>query len=252
MSKVSNLIFLDGGKNHYKSSPFGKRAAIKTSAGTTSTFHNGVDYATNGKKIPQYAIEDGYIFAAATSNSDKAKYVWVIYPRIKAAMLHYHLDSYSVRAGQKVSKGTRIGYTGMTGKATGIHLHLGHKNLGSLSASRINNMTWDALRSISYSDPEAFSAVYMAKGEKTKTGNPYMRPLYALSRSKFEYGKIKSGDNGVRWLQFELQRVGVYIGKIDGFYGPKTEAAVKTFQKKKGLTVDGKAYTKTFNALEAA
>lgn len=251
MSNVSNLIFADGGKKHYKSSPYGPRKSISTSGGKTSSFHNGTDYATNGVKLPQYAIEDGYVFASAKA-SDGANYVWVIYPRIKAAMLHYHLDSRSVKAGQKVVKGTRLGYTGMTGKATGIHLHLGHKNLSSLSTQRINNMTWDALRSISYSDPEAYARTYMAKGEKTKTGNPYMRPTYALSRAKYEYGKIKVGNDGVRWLQWELQRVGCYVGKIDGFYGPKTETAVKAFQKKKGLAVDGKAYTKTFDALEAA
>ena len=251
MSNVSNLIFADGGKKHYKSSPYGPRKSISTSGGKTSSFHNGTDYATNGVKLPQYAIEDGYVFASAKA-SDGANYVWVIYPRIKAAMLHYHLDSRSVKAGQKVVKGTRLGYTGMTGKATGIHLHLGHKNLGSLSASRINNMTWDALRSCSYSDPEAYAKNYRPKGIKSKTGNPYLRPNYPLSRSKYECGKIKSGDDGVRWLQFELQRTQFYTGRIDGFYGPKTKAAVRSFQKAKGLSVDGKAYNKTFDALEAA
>lgn len=250
MSNVSKLIF--AGADHYLSSPYGKRAVINTSGGKTSSFHNGADYATNGKKIPQYAIEDGYVFASAKSNSDQANYVWVVYPRIKVAMLHYHLDSRSVKTGQKVTKGTRLGYTGMTGRATGIHLHLGHKNLGSLSASRINNMTWDALRSCSYSDPEAYAKNYRPKGIKSKTGNPYLRPNYPLSRSKYECGKIKSGDDGVRWLQFELQRTQFYTGRIDGFYGPKTEAAVRSFQKAKGLSVDDKAYNKTFDALEAA
>lgn len=249
MSKVSNLIFK--GADHYITSKFGARTVIKTSAGTTSKYHQGVDYGTNSKNLPQYAIEEGYVFAAATA-SDGAKYVWVVYPRIKVAMLHYHLASIAVKAGQKVYKGTKLGTTGATGKATGIHLHLGHKNLSSLSTQRINNMTWDALRSISYSDPEAYARTYMAKGEKTKTGNPYMRPTYALSRAKYEYGKIKVGNDGVRWLQWELQRVGCYVGKIDGFYGPKTEAAVRSFQKAKGLSVDGKTYTKTFDELEAA
>lgn len=253
MSTISNIIFNDpNGSKHYMSSKFGRRQVINTSGGKTSTFHSGVDYATRGVKLPQYAIEDGYVFAAATSNSDRAKYVWVVYPRIKKAMLHYHLDSYKVSAGQKVKKGTLLGYTGMTGKATGIHLHLGLKDLSGLSTQRVNRMTWDALRGISYEDAEEYAKHYRAPGQKSKTGNPYLRPTYVLSRKKYEYGKIKVGNNGVRWLQWELQRVGCYVGKIDGFYGPKTEAAVKAFQKKKGLAVDGKAYTKTFDALEAA
>ena len=61
-------------------------STVKTSAGTTATFHNGTDYGTDGLKIPQYAIEDGYVFEAAKSNSDGANYVWVIYPRVKLAM----------------------------------------------------------------------------------------------------------------------------------------------------------------------
>lgn len=222
---------------------------IKTSAGNTASYHQGVDYGTNGKNIPQYAIESGYVFSASTA-SDGAKYVWVIYPRIKVAMLHYHLATIAVKSGQKVAKGTKLGTTGATGKATGIHLHLGHKDLSSLSDSRIRNMTYAALRGISYSDPEIFASVYLAEGEKTKTGNPYMRPTYVLSRSKYEYGKIKTGNAGVKWLQWELQRVGSLIGKIDGFFGPVTEQAVKNFQKSHGLEADGKAYDLTFDALE--
>lgn len=154
MSKISNLIFNDStGKNHYITSPYGARNTINTSAGKTSSFHNGTDYGTNGKKLPQYAIEDGYVFAAQTA-SDGAKYVWVIYPRVKLAMLHYHLDTISVTAKQKVKKGTKLGTTGKTGKATGIHLHLGIRPLDNLTTSRINSMTWDALRSCSYVDPE--------------------------------------------------------------------------------------------------
>lgn len=253
MSKVSNIIFNDSnGSKHYITSPYGRRKVMSTSGGKTSSFHNGTDYGTNSKKIPQYAIEDGYCFASAKSSSDGAHYVWIIYPRIKRAMLHYHLDSRSISAGKSVKKGTLLGYTGKSGKSTGIHLHLGVRNLTSLSTYRINNMTWDALRSCSYEDPEAYARTYTAKGEKTKTGNPYQRPTYVLNRKKYEYGKIKVGNPGVKWLQWELQRLGFYTGKIDGFFGPGTETSVKNFQRAKGLEVDGQAYTKTFNALESA
>ena len=106
MSTISNLIFKD--KYHYVTSPYGKRGSFGTSAGVTSTFHYGTDYGTNGKKLPQYAIEDGYVFAAQRAK-DRALYVWVIYPRIKKAFLHYHLDRYKVRAGQSVKSGTLLG-----------------------------------------------------------------------------------------------------------------------------------------------
>jgi murein DD-endopeptidase MepM/ murein hydrolase activator NlpD len=143
MSAISNIIF--NGANNYITSPYGKRSTISTSAGTTTSFHYGTDYGTNNKNLPQYAIEDGTVISCGTA-SDSAKYVWIKYPRINKKMLHYHLDSIKVTNGQQVSKGTLIGYTGKTGKATGIHLHLGVKDL-----------TTDK-----YEDPEAFSKKYEA------------------------------------------------------------------------------------------
>lgn len=153
MSTISNLIF--NGASHKVTSPYGNRSVIKTSAGNTSSFHSGTDYASTGVKkgLDQFAIEDGYVFAA-TKASDGANYVWVIYPRAKLAMLHYHLASYSVKAGQKVSKGTKLGVTGATGKATGIHLHLGIRDLAKLTDAQVNKMTWDLLRKCDYVDPE--------------------------------------------------------------------------------------------------
>lgn len=126
MSIVSNLIFHDA--KHYVTSKFGYRYPLKTEKGTTNPFHSGTDYGTNGKKLPQYAIEDGEVLTVARAN-DGALYVWVSYPRLGVKFLHYHLDSIKVKAGQKVDKNTILGYTGKTGKATGIHLHLGVKKL---------------------------------------------------------------------------------------------------------------------------
>ena len=141
MSKISNIIF--NGKAHYITSAYGKRSVISTSAGKTSSFHYGTDYGTNGLKLAQYAIEDGSILDCGKA-SDGANYIWVKYPRINKKFLHYHLDSISVKNGQKVKRGTLLGYTGKTGRATGVHLHLAIKDL-----------TTD-----SYNDPEKFAASY--------------------------------------------------------------------------------------------
>ena len=61
----------------------------------------------------------------------------------------------------------------------------------------------------------------------------------------------KYGSQGeeVRQIQTKLKRWGYYNGSVDGIYGSKTLAAVKSFQKKNGLTVDGIAGTKTLNAM---
>lgn len=128
MSKLSNDIF--NGKNHYISSTFGRRSIISASAGKTTSFHSGVDYATYGKKLTQYAVADGEILNCGSDIAyDGALFIWISYPSLGVKMLHYHLDSIKVEKGQKVKKGTALGTTGKTGKATGIHLHLSIKRL---------------------------------------------------------------------------------------------------------------------------
>ena len=177
MSAISKKIF--NGANHYITSPYGKRKTISTSAGSTASFHYGTDYGTNGKKIAQYAIEDGYVFAAQRAK-DSALYVWVIYPRIKKAFLHYHLDSYKVRAGQSVKSGTLLGYTGKTGKATGVHLHLGIRDLTRLNDTQIKHMTWALLQSCAYIDPEKlyYTAPSASVSKPTQTGSASYYPKY--------------------------------------------------------------------------
>ena len=61
----------------------------------------------------------------------------------------------------------------------------------------------------------------------------------------------KNGSRGeeVRKIQTKLKNWGYYNGSVDGIYGWQTESAVKSFQKKNGLTVDGVAGTKTLNAM---
>ena len=61
----------------------------------------------------------------------------------------------------------------------------------------------------------------------------------------------KYGSRGeeVKQIQTKLKRWGYYDGSIDGIYGTKTLNAVKSFQKKNGLTVDGIAGNKTLSAM---
>ena len=54
----------------------------------------------------------------------------------------------------------------------------------------------------------------------------------------------------VKWLQYELNKHG-YGLVVDGSFGAKTEAAVKDFQKKNNLVVDGICGKNTFGKLKA-
>jgi len=51
-------------------------------------------------------------------------------------------------------------------------------------------------------------------------------------------------------VQKHLKSLGYYHGNIDGVYGPKTKRAVKRFQRKFGLIVDGIAGPQTISALK--
>ena len=65
------------------------------------------------------------------------------------------------------------------------------------------------------------------------------------------FGLSKYGSRGeeVKQIQTKLKRWGYYKGSVDGVYGSGTLSAVKSFQRKNGLAVDGIAGTKTLNAM---
>lgn len=71
---------------------------------------------------------------------------------------------------------------------------------------------------------------YDAELSGNVSNNPYNPPT----------GLLRHGSTGpgVKWLQYELSRQG-YVLKIDGIYGPATEAAVRIFQNEHALVSDG-------------
>ena len=62
------------------------------------------------------------------------------------------------------------------------------------------------------------------------------------------YAKGSSGET-VREIQQLLLDWGYYSGEVDGIFGSRTEDAVEYFQRKNGLTVDGKVGPATLEAL---
>ncbi len=73
-----------------------------------------------------------------------------------------------------------------------------------------------------------------------------------VPRTEVAYAAVyKQGSRGdtVKTIQKKLKNWGYYNGSIDGIYGAKTKEAVRYFQRKNGLTVDGIAGNKTLAAL---
>lgn len=61
--------------------------------------------------------------------------------------------------------------------------------------------------------------------------------------------KLGSEGSEVTAIQEALQERGLFSGEVTGYYGTKTQTAVKRFQQQKGLTVDGIAGPETLAAL---
>lgn len=75
--------------------------------------------------------------------------------------------------------------------------------------------------------------------------------LFVLVLCSVASAALRQGDRGadVVELQKALQKLGFYSGAIDGDFGSKTLLAVKAFQEKNGLSVDGIAGSQTIDAL---
>ena len=67
----------------------------------------------------------------------------------------------------------------------------------------------------------------------------------------FAYASVSYGSRGedVEKIQQRLKNWGYYTGKVDGIFGSGTLAAVKSFQRKNGLTADGIVGPKTAAAM---
>lgn len=79
--------------------------------------------------------------------------------------------------------------------------------------------------------------------------NPYSKP------NPKELLGVYRGAGGfpleaVRWLQFELQRRGLYIYRIDGVYGRETQKAVHRAQKQYHMRMDGIVRRELLDRLE--
>jgi peptidoglycan hydrolase-like protein with peptidoglycan-binding domain len=63
---------------------------------------------------------------------------------------------------------------------------------------------------------------------------------------------LKKGSKGeaVKRLQQSLYQLGYDPGTVDGIFGPKTESAVKAFQRSAGIDVDGIVGEITWTTIE--
>ncbi|XQY90631.1 peptidoglycan-binding domain-containing protein [Metabacillus sp. HB246100] len=80
----------------------------------------------------------------------------------------------------------------------------------------------------------------------------YKKPSSTTTSTSWTGQTLKEGSSGevVKSLQKMLNEAGFNVGTIDGKFGSKTEAAVKEFQKKVGISQDGIAGNQTYAYLK--
>ncbi|MBI4134841.1 MAG: peptidoglycan DD-metalloendopeptidase family protein [Candidatus Sungbacteria bacterium] len=104
--------------------------------------HNGIDLrAESGTEI--YAAEDGVVRGTGDTDAAcrKASYGrWILVDHTNnLATLYAHLSLIKVSAGQRVSRGDLIGYSGQTGYATGPHLHFSVFAKGAVEVGQLRS-----------------------------------------------------------------------------------------------------------------
>lgn len=126
-----------------------------------------------------------------------------------------------------------------SGKITG---NAGEKTVAAIkSFQRKNGLTVDGI-----AGPQTIAKIDAAYESKTGKSSS------SATSSSASGLKLDSQGTKVSQLQTDLKQLGYYYAEITGNFGSKTEAAVKAFQKAKGLTADGVAGTKTLDAIAAA
>ena len=169
-----------------------------------------------------------FIFAMCTVLTAFAKYDTITYQS--------HPDT--IRALQSALKKKRFykgKVDGVFGPATRSAVYRFQNSVGLKADGKPGDRTLTAL----YDGTSAINEVKAAKANAIKPKDP--RSLH--------YGVTGSR---VRSLQRALKSAGVFKGAIDGVYGDMTELAVRKFQTKRGLHVDGIAGVKTIKSLNNA
>lgn len=90
-----------------------------------------------------------------------------------------------------------------------------------------------------------FLAAILLLGSITACQNRHVKEY----ESSQVLSRLGSRGEEVRKIQQKLKNWGYYSGGVDGIYGTQTQNAVKSFQRKNGLTADGIAGKATLNAM---
>lgn len=199
-------------------------------------FHTGIDLVKS-HQAPIEAFTEGEVLFVGMGQSGTGfggyGNVVLIKDKNNRGQVYAHLDSVSVRKGQKVSKGQEVGKQGSTGQSTGSHLHYEVRKKAESSPP----YGWIADRANNCLEP-----------------TQYLRDYYRSTTTTSSSNILQKGDKGkpVYHLQNLLLAAGEKLPRFgaDEDFGDETENAVKAFQARRGITVDGLAGPQTMGELK--
>lgn len=195
--KVFNTIDFEGGGGG------GVKPALPVKEGTPTTdkygaridpisgapaFHAGLDFAGNTND-PIYATMSGTVMVAEFNNGGLGNVVWIQHDTDPYFSAYAHLETFNVSAGDKVTKGQKIGGMGTTGYSTGVHLHF-----------VIATVLWGNKADTTI-DPEVYLATSQGGGGETPKPSGHVPPNTKTTFDKYAKGyeaemiyTVKPGD----------------------------------------------------------
>ena len=256
LMEVQNKVLKNG--VHYLTSDYKSRNESRKS-------HSGIDMIGKGYATDYIVAIDKGTVNKVGYNVLRGYYVEINHGALTSAYFHLKKNTTAVKTGDNVTKGQVLGYMGNTGNSTGSHLHLsvykGNSVVDPLpylegkpileEAKPINNTIYTVKRGDTLSKiATMYNTTYQKLAEYNNIKNPNIinvGQIIKIPGNKFNLTrllKVGTKGNDVKELQKAL---GGLI--VDGIFGAKTLAKVKSFQKSKKLYQDGIVGKNTAHAL---
>lgn len=183
-------------------------------------YHTGVDYGAP-QGTPVHAIADGTVVEVGTTSwgaayGDRSV---IVAQAGGIRTLYAHLEGNSVRRGQKITAGQRIGIVGNRGRSFGPHLHLECRKAP-----------------YGYGSPHCVDPNAHGAAGQPKPPVPKYPGRAVIEKAQKANGKAP----GIKAFKAALRRRGIAAQvRADDTYGGGLTEAVKAAQKKLGLPVTG-------------
>lgn len=221
-------------------SPFGTR--IHPVSGVKS-MHNGIDLVAtkDGKTglVDHIKAHTGGTVEECGYNSSAGNFVRIQVSENTVMSYCHFRDKLNWQKGQKIEKGTVLGYMGRTGTATGDHLHFGIQQDGKWIDPK------------PYLDKDYTESAEAAESTEATKPAEAQRKTASVALPVIRYGY--RGED-VKAMQNLLILRGHSCGDAgaDGIYGDDTKTALLAFQGKQNLEQDAVCGKDTWTALITA